>query len=169
MKKRIIGIAAAAVCSASVLAACGGNTGNNANNDKFVGHWDVKTMEAGGESLDIQALMNAAGKDSSSVGLDIQADGSFKLNIYDDDEAKGTWKTSGNDSIIMTVNGADQTAVLKDGKLTMSYGSGSDELMLYFEKDGGTTAETTAVESTTAQTTAASETSAENTETTAAQ
>ena len=175
MKKTgILGIAAAAVCSAAVLAACGGNTGGGtAANDKFVGHWDIKTMEAGGEALDIQALMSAAGTENpGSVGMDINSDGNFTLNIYGDEESKGTWKTSGNDSIVLTVNGDDQTATMKDGKLVMTYGEGDQELALYFEKGSTATTEaaTTAAETTQAGSTAAETTAAETTqETTAAQ
>lgn len=167
-KTNIITIAAAAVCSATLLTACAGNgTGGGADSSKYVGHWNVTSMEAGGESLDIQALMNAVGsEDTDSVGLDIKQDGNFTLNVYGQDENKGTWKESGGNSIILTINGDDQNVTLNGDKLEMSYGEGDQKLTLIFTKDGASSEketkqeETTAGESTAAETEATEETTA---------
>ena len=164
MKKRnIVSIVATAVISASVLAACGGNTGGNAggsaNADKYAGHWNIKSMEAGGEILDVQSLMNAAGNTNSSIWLDIEKDGKFSLVVYDDNKNTGTWKESGNDTLLLEVNGDEQKAVVNNGLLEMSYGEGDQKLTMFFEKEGGTATEA----ATTETTTSADETSAETT------
>lgn len=141
-KKSIVLTVTAAMCSVSVLAACGGNTGNGGGSDsaKYVGHWNIKTMEAGGEQLDVQSIFSAVGAESSdTVGLDIKNDGSFTLDVYGNGEHQGTWKTSGSDTLILDIDGDEQQCTLKDGLLSMSYGEGDGELKLNFEKDGGST------------------------------
>ena len=141
MNKKMIALTlTAAVCSASALAACGGNTGNGGGADasKYVGHWNIKTMEAGGESLDIQSIFNAVGTDSSdTVGLNIKNDGKFTLDIYGNGEHEGTWKTADSNTLILDVDGDEQRCILEGSQLSMSYGEGDSELKLIFEKDGG--------------------------------
>lgn len=163
-KRNIVSIVAAAVISASVVAACGGNTGGNAgggvNSEKYVGHWNIKSLEAGGEALDVQELLSATGNsDSSTIGLDIEKDGKFSLVIYDDHKNTGTWKESGNDTLILDVSGDEQKAFVKNGLLEMSYGEGDQKLTIFFEKEGSTATEAATTESTTS----AAETSAETT------
>ena len=137
-KKIIIATAATVICTASVLTACGGNTGGGNDTSKYVGHWNIKTMEAGGESLDVQSIFNAVGTDSSdTVGLDIKNDGKFTLDIYGTGNHEGTWKMSDNNTIILNVDGDEQECKLEGTQLSMSYGGGSGELKLVFEKDGG--------------------------------
>lgn len=150
MKKyAFLATAAVAAYSAVVLTACGNSAGGTSQgDDRFVGHWSVKTMEAGGESLDIQFLIDAVGSENSEeTGMDIKKDGSFTLNIYGSDENSGTWKTSGSDSIVLTVDGSDQQVVLENNQLVMSHGEGDDKLSIYFAKDGADSAEAETSES----------------------
>ena len=157
-KKIIIATAATFICTASVLTACGGNTGGGNDSSKYVGHWNIKTMEAGGESLDVQSIFNAVGTDSSdTVGLNIKNDGKFTLDIYGNGEHQGTWKTSDNNILILDVDGDEQKCILEGGQLTMSYGEGDGELKLIFEKDSGSAEKESA--------TSANESSAEETTT----
>ena len=172
-KTRIFTIAAAALGAGVVLAACGGSGGGSAAADKFVGHWDIKTLEAGGESLDIQEIYSLIGQDASAAGMDLTQDGKMTLNMYGDEEATtGTWKSSGNNSILITVDGqGDQTASLEGDKLVMSYDEGGEAISMTFVKSEAsastTAATTTSAEETTAEEATAEETTAE--ETTAAQ
>ena len=167
-KTKIVSFAAAAVLSASVLAACGGNTGGNAggsaNAEKYVGHWNIKSLEAGGETLDIQEILNATGdSDSSTIGLDIEKDGKFTLVVYDDHKNTGTWKESGNDTLILDVSGDEQKVIVKNGLLEMSYDEGDQKLTMFFEKAGGNATETATTETATEETETTEETSEETT------
>lgn len=152
--KKIVTIAAAAAVSVPMLAACGGNTGtSNSDVSKYEGHWNIKSLEAGGEALDVQALFSATGGNTENIGLDLEKDGKLTLMLYGDDANKGTWKESGNDTLILTVSGDDQEAVIRNGLLEMSMGEGEGKLTILFEKEGseGAVTETTESDSSTTE------------------
>lgn len=134
--KKIITIAAGIAASASVLAACGGAAGGNISEQdaaKFAGNWSVKSIVADGEELNVEELFAAAGSESS-IGLNLENNGNASLSLPSQEPNKGSWKVSGNDTILLTIDGNDETVTLKDDKLVMSHETGGTKLELIFGK-----------------------------------
>ncbi len=123
MKKRVtklLSVLLALVCMFS-LVACGGGSGEDVS-----GSYSLQTLEMQGMSMDMEAIkktMEDAGQDASSINIsiDLEAGGSFKLNMDDFDQSmsmNGTWKsTSGG--VELTVDGETLSATLADGVLTL--------------------------------------------------
>jgi len=123
MKKRVtklLSVLLALICMFS-LVACGGGSGEDLS-----GSYSLQTMDMNGVSMDMDALketLEAAGQDASSINIsiDLEAGGSFKLNMDAIDPSmsmSGTWKsTSGG--VELTVDGETLTAALADGVLTL--------------------------------------------------
>ncbi len=137
MKKYITFVAGVAL-SATVLAACGGSAGvgaDPAEAAKFVGDWGIKSIIANGEELNLQELFAAVGKETEgAIGLNLEENGKATLQIPTQSASNGTWKVSGNDTVIVTIDGDDETVTLKDGNMIMSHEQDGNKLDLVFSK-----------------------------------
>ena len=102
-----------------VLTGCGGN-----NADPIVGKWKLTNVEIGGATIDVQTFVEqyAQGEDASQmdISFDMKEDGTFAATAAGE-TAQGTWKKE-TDGYTLTVDGQDQTAAVKDGKLVFECG-----------------------------------------------
>ena len=160
--KKTITITVVAAFATPLITACGGNTMVAEDVSKYVGNWDIKMFEVGGEAIDVQTLLNVTESSGKELGLVLEKDGKFTLNLYDGTGNSGTWKESGKDTLIFTVEGDDQEAVLIDGKLKMSLGEGESAMTMIFEKEDKVESNTENTESATGQTDETQETSSES-------
>ncbi|MGI6498395.1 MAG: lipocalin family protein [Oscillospiraceae bacterium] len=110
-----------------VLTGCGGN-----NADPIVGKWKLTNMEVGGATIDVQTFIEeyAQGEDASQmdISFEMKEDGVF-TGLVAGEAAEGTWKKEA-DGYTLTVDGQDQSATVKDGKLVFE----EDGMKMIFTK-----------------------------------
>lgn len=84
---------------------------------EIFGTWRATEVEAMGVSVRVDEYLESMGMGDTKMEMSIEEDGSFSMDMAGE-RFEGTWEYSGS-TLTLTVDGSDETAEYKDGKLTM--------------------------------------------------
>ncbi len=98
------------------LAGCGGKKDSA---PEIIGTWKVVNVETAGVSVDFDKFAQQLGQDADSLVMEItvKEDKSFSINMMGQ-KKEGTWEEKSG-KYTLTLDGTDQEAEIKDGKLTL--------------------------------------------------
>lgn len=134
MKKQIT-VLMLAVMMVMVLAGCGG--GSSKSDAPVVGDWKLTTVEAMGQTANIEEYATLTGMDSADVmmNISIKDDGTFTIesgSVFGGISGKGKWDYK-EPTLTLDYEGKT-TCEYKDGKLVMAIEEGGQSVSVTFEK-----------------------------------
>lgn len=132
--KKHISILMLAVMMVMVLAGCGGASKSDA---PVVGEWKITTVEAMGQTANIEEYATTLGMSAEDVkmNLSIKEDGTFTIeagSIFGNESGEGKWSYK-EPTLTLDYEGKT-TCEYKDGKLVMSLEEGGQSVSVTFEK-----------------------------------
>ena len=85
----------------------------------FVGSWRGSQVTFGGMTIDADTYLQYAGLASDQLLMNMRSDGSMHVQLLGE-TADGTWKKTGDQAYVLTIEGSDQNVTLENGRLIMN-------------------------------------------------